>query len=118
MVLSTDKMTTSDFSMKVPPKFLKEEDYETWIRDVEVWRELTDLPKTKQALAVHLSLSGRARIPSSEIPLADLKKETGFETLMTKLDALLLQDEGSRQFRIFRDFYNLRRDSDLSIKHQ
>ena len=47
-------MSSSDhFSMKLPPKFEKDEEYESWKRDLFIWRELTDLAKFKHALAVH-----------------------------------------------------------------
>lgn len=36
---------------------------------------LTDLPKGKQALAIHLSLTGQARQASSELVVADMKKD-------------------------------------------
>ena len=103
-------MSSSDhFSMKLPPKFEKDEEYESWKRDLFIWRELTDLAKCKQALAVHLSLKGRARVASSEVAVEALKQENGVETLIAKLDKLFLQDEGSRQFNAFREFYNLRK---------
>ena len=101
--------------MKVPPKFEKESEYENWKRDISIWRELTDLEKGKQALAIHLSLSGRARIASSEIELAELKKDNGVETLLMKLDDLFLQDEGRRKFAVFHEMYNLRRSADTSV---
>ena len=58
---------------------------------------------------MHLSLKGRARVASSEVAVEALKQENGVETLIAKLDKLFLQDEGSRQFNAFREFYNLRK---------
>ena len=69
---------------------LNEECYETWKKDVLIWSELTDLPKNKQALALHLSLEGKARAASSQITLADLKKEDGLQDVIKKLDELFL----------------------------
>lgn len=59
-------------SQRVPPKFVSEDDYENWRRDVEVWCQLTDLDKSKQALSIHLQLTGRARIASCEIENSEL----------------------------------------------
>ena len=53
------------------------------------------MPKTKQALAMHLSLNGRARITSSEISVDDFKKDDGVDTLINKLDQVFLKDDGS-----------------------
>ena len=58
-------------STKNLPKLEDDACYETWKRDIEIWQELTDLPKPKQALAIHLSLSGKARVASSELGIAD-----------------------------------------------
>ena len=49
-------------NMKNPPVFKENEmDYEQWKKDIKLWCLLTDLPKAKMAIAIHLSLSGRAR---------------------------------------------------------
>ena len=72
--------------MKWPPKLNNSASYETWKRDIEIWCDLTDLVETKRALAIHLSLQGKARDASSEVPIADLKKSNGVEILLAKLD--------------------------------
>ena len=62
----------SSCSGKYPFKF-KEEDYEQWKRDVEIWTELIDFDKSKQALAIHLALQRRACVAASELTIAKLK---------------------------------------------
>ena len=100
---------------KVPPRFDDESEYEAWKKDIEIWCLLTDLEKKKQALAIHLGLTGRARMASSEISVAELGKDTGVTTLIDKLDGLFLQDKGRRQFNAFQKLYSLRRKSDVKI---
>lgn len=80
-------------STKWLPRFENDETYENWKRDIGIWCELTELAKGKQALAIHLSLSGRARAASSEIDVADLKKDTGVEIYHYKPSACLHQDQ-------------------------
>ena len=63
------------FSTKCPPKFENESGYENWKRDVNIWCKLTELGEEKRALALHLSLSGRARAASSEIDVDELEKK-------------------------------------------
>ncbi|KAK7044274.1 hypothetical protein SK128_025055 [Halocaridina rubra] len=58
-----------------PPKFVSEPTYEKWRKDIEIWCKLTDLPKKNQALAIHLSLEGWARLASSEIEIKDVEPE-------------------------------------------
>ena len=86
--------TTSKFN-KSPPTLVNEESYETWKRDIGIWCELTDLVKEKQALAIHLSLTGRARIASSEIKVEDLKENVLRELL---LSASILNEMASCAF--------------------
>ena len=97
-------------SSKYPPKFDNETEYENWKRDINIWWELTDLAEDKRALAIHLSLTGRARTASSEIELAVLKSEHGVKRLIEKLDSLVLPDKGRRQFTAFHNLYDLRRN--------
>ena len=61
-------------STKWPPKLESDAAYESRKRDIGIWCELCDLSKEKQALEIHLSLTGRARIASSEISVENLKK--------------------------------------------
>ncbi|CAL9706623.1 unnamed protein product [Knipowitschia caucasica] len=44
---------------RVPPKFDEARPYECWKNEVSIWRLVTELDKTKQALAVALGLEGR-----------------------------------------------------------
>ncbi len=42
-------------NMKNPPIFKENEmDYEEWKKDIGLWTLLTDLPKAKMAIAIHL----------------------------------------------------------------
>lgn len=104
----------TDFSLKHPPTLHSDEEYETWKRDVTLWCELT-VPVEKQAISVNLCLKGRARIAASEIPIADLKKTAGFDTLIERLDDLFLADKGSRQFAVFSEFYKTKKSDGQTL---
>ena len=102
-------MSDNRVSSKWPPRFEENSNYEAWKKGIRMWCRLTDLTATKQALAVHLSLSSRARNASSEILLTDLEKENGVDNLLKKLDKIFLPEKGHRQFKAFNNLYNLRR---------
>ena len=102
-------------SSRTPPKLLNEMLYEQWKKDVAIWGLLTDLPQKKQALAIHLSLSGRARAASSELTVDELNSDDGVKELIRKLDKIFLPDEGRRKFSAFCELYNLRRHDGVSI---
>ena len=80
----------ADSSDKSPPKLNSDLDYEAWKKDIDIWCLFTTLPKKKQALAIHLGLTGRARMASSELSVAELNDDAGVQTLITKLDGLFL----------------------------
>ena len=51
-----------------PPVFNGGDDYEQWKRDVKMWRLISDVPKDLHAVSVHVSLTGRARNATCEVP--------------------------------------------------
>lgn len=81
---------------RVPPTFDEGKPYESWKNEVGIWTRVTELEKSKQALAVALALSGRARETAMEIPVDDLNADTGMTTLLAKLDDLFLKEEKDR----------------------
>ena len=101
---------------KCPPLFKEDEtDYEQWKKDVDLWTVITDLDKNKQAIVIHLSLSGRARSASSELTKDQLNADDGVEKLVERLDSVFLQDANWRCFDRYLAFEDCRRDSDTSI---
>ena len=83
--------------------------------DVDIWSRFTDVKPEKQGLGVYLTLSGRARSAASEIPICDLEKKEGLQTIISKLDNLFLAEKGRRQFCEFNNLYSFRRTSDMCI---
>ena len=108
-------MAVNRVSTKWLPTLENELNYESWRKDVQIWARVTDVPKEKQALVVHLSLSGRARNVSSQIPVSDLESDDGLKVLLEKLDNLFLPDKGRRQFMAFNELYNMRRSPDMRV---
>ena len=103
-------------SLKWPPKLERDEEYEVWKEDLNAWCRITSIEKKKRALAVHLSLSGRARIASSELNKASLEAEDGIDVLLKKLDEVFLVDEGRRKYAAFETLYTIRRKENTSLK--
>ena len=96
-------------SFKNPPAFNEGDDYDVWKRDIELWTKLTELKPEKQAIAVHLSLNGKARQASSELKVSELDSVAGIKTLMTKLDKVFQQDANWKTFNTYLAFENFRR---------
>ena len=66
---------------------------------------------------MHLSLplENRARDATSEIPREDLKKSTGVDIIIAKLDEVFLLDKSMRQFSAFKALYSLRIPTNVSV---
>lgn len=101
---------------KLIPTLSNEGNYQNWKEDIKIWAKICGIPKSEQALHIHLSLNGRARTASSEIGIDALNKDSGIESLIAKLDELFLPEKERRQFSAFNSLYTLRRDENKSVK--
>ena len=77
--------------------------------------ELTNIAKEKQAIAIHLSLSGRARKSTSELSITDFKSDPNLTNLFENLDRVFLQDENWKCFNAYLAFENLNKSEDKTI---
>lgn len=100
---------------RTPPTFDEGRPYESWKNEVAVWTRVTELEKKKQALAVALALSGRAREAAMEIPVDDLNKDSGMDTLLRKLDEMFLKEEKDRIYEAYSNFDQIKRESGVSM---
>ncbi len=64
----------------------------SWKNEVGIWTRVMELEKSKQVLTVALALSRRAGESLMEIPVDDLDKDTGINTLLVKLNNLFLKE--------------------------
>ena len=62
------------WGMNKPP-IMGDGDYDSWKNDMDIWQQVTDVPKDKQALFVHLSLKGKMKKASTELGPEILGKE-------------------------------------------
>ena len=82
-----------------PPRFDKRKSYELYRKEVSAWREVTDLPNTKQGIVIALSLGeddDRRHIKESifdQISIEILKTDGGFTVVLIFLDSLLVKDD-------------------------
>ena len=101
-----------------PPEFSKHKSYERYKQELTAWREITDLSKEKQGIAIALSLPENDNIREKvfdEIDLSDLKKNDGFESLIEFLDKHLGKDDLADSLEKFEDFEDFRREKGQPI---
>ena len=102
---------SSSSKMKAPPPFDSDAgSYERWKEDLAIWQMFSDLPGSKQAQFLYLSLKDKAREALGDVKAADLKdNEMGVEYITNRLDKVFLKDENTRAFYAFQVFYDYRR---------
>ena len=72
------------------PPLLGDKEYCQWKREVDLWQSLTELNKSKQGLALALSLEGKARKVAVAIPIEKLMAVNGVEIILLVLDNLFV----------------------------
>ena len=106
-------MAQSNF--KAPPSLSKCTTYETWLKEIKIWRAFTDYPLKKQGPAIFLTLEGKAREAVLELSVEKLSAETGVETLVEHLNKLYLKDKTQSAYEAYENFEKFRRPSDMSM---
>ena len=100
---------------KKPPVLHDLENYEQWKEDVFMWKEMTDLSRNKQALAVHLTLKGQAGEVANQVSTANKKKDDGLEILLDKLDEAFLKEPERRKYKAYQGFEECLRKDGMPI---
>ena len=105
---------------KINPPNLTLVPYELYKQKLLAWREVTDLSKEKQGVAIALSLPEEDKNKIQEkvfnqIGLDQLKRDDGLDILIQFLDSILLKDELSDSFEKFQEFEEFQRANGQSI---
>ena len=103
-----------------PPSLEKAKNYERFKQEVLAWKEITDLAKNKQGIAVALSLpeDDEHQIKDKvfdQISIDDLKSDFGLSLLIEFLDKHLAKDDLTDSLEKFDDFDDFRRKEGQSI---
>ena len=103
-------------SYKAPPSLSKCAAYETWLKEIKIWRAFTDLPVKKQGPAIFLTLEGKAREAVLELPIEKISADNGVESIVEHLDKLYLKDKAQSAYEAYENFEKFRRPSEMSMK--
>ena len=101
--------------IKAPPPMRDDLPYSEWKHEIKVWESFISYEKGKLGPCVFLSLSGDARAAAHEIPLDDLNKDDGLDTLIKKLNELYLKDKEGSAFEAYESFEKYQRPNDMDI---
>ena len=104
-----------------PPSFNSAKSYERFKQELLAWREITELSKNKQGIAVALSLpdDDENKIKDKvfdQIALDELKNENGLNILIAFLDKHLGKDDLADSIEKFEDFDDFKRKDGQTIQ--
>ena len=105
---------------RIDPPSLRSKPYELYRQELLAWREVTELRKEKQGVAIALSLPENDKTQIREkvfeqISIEDLKMENGLDTLITFLDEHLKKDDLADSLEKFEEFEDFQRINGMSI---
>ena len=93
----------------------KETNYEQWKKEAQVWRMVTNLPKSKQGSTLFLAMRGKAKDAVFQIDTAKLGLQDGFEFLIQTLDEIYLPEIFEKKYRNFKGLWNFSRKPNDSV---
>ena len=106
----------SSHSIKAPPALSKSISYETWLKEIEIWKLYTDTPVEKQGPAIFLTLEGKAREAVLELDIKDISGADGCKNIVAKLDTLYLKDKAQVAYEAYDKFEQFQRAPEMTMK--
>ena len=99
------------------PELKDDSNYVDWRKDVSVWKMVNAGADKKQLGGMlYLSLKGKARDYVRAIKEEDICSETGFDTILEKLDEVYMTDKDTLAFVAAEEFMSYQRERDGSIR--
>ena len=102
-------------SYKHPPVLSDGIQYETWVKELNLWSLCCKLDKKEQGPAVALSLSGNAGQSALDIDVETLNSDGGLQAVINKLNGLYLKDVNQRIYVAMKNFEQYKRPPNTSI---
>ena len=75
-------------NIKTPSTLHKDISYKNWKEEIKIWQKFTSVKKEIQALAIFLSMQGKARELLLELKIDELNQANGVDKVLEKLDTL------------------------------
>ena len=102
-------------SYRNPPVLNEDTQYESWVKEVDLWSACCKLEQNQQGPALALSLSGNARQAALNVDSGTLKSNGGLAAVINKLNGLYLKDENQRIYVALKSFEQYKRPQTLSM---
>ena len=97
------------------PVLRNEDDIESWLFELSLWEDITDLPKAKRAPVIFMSLPEKMRKSCAAFTKDELKSDEGLTMLIDKLKSLYTADNETAMFIHYEKFEKFERTGSLTI---
>ena len=98
------------------PVLTDEKSYSNWKKEIAIWLLAPTFPEEKQAAAIFLTLTGRAREAALEMSTDDIGSKEGGKGPLAKLDELYQVDKNQSVFLAYEEFEQFERQHDMNMK--
>ena len=105
----------ADKDIRTPPALREDIPFENWKKEISIWQRFTTLSPRKQALAIFLSLTGKAREAVLELDIDTLNTDDGVDRVLEQLDKLYLKDKLQLAYQAYDNFRKFKRPSEMPI---
>ena len=102
-------MASKNAKIYALPTFQSGDEFDHWLREIELWQCITDLDIKKQGPAIYLSLEGQARQHCADIDIKQLNSTDGVDDLIKHLKIYMQEMANSlhswhmKSLKVFKD---------------
>ena len=98
-----------------PPLLEDVDNIDVWLREIELWKCVTELDTKQQGPAIYLSLPCNIRQACIDITVSSLNSENGLKILLDKIKSLYAKDIHSLAYIAYDKFETFHRPVEMNI---
>lgn len=102
-------------SLVLPPQLSNGGSYETFKKELDIWKLLKSCSDEEQGPIVFRTLSGKAKSAALELTAAEIGATDGLSKILLKLDALYLPEDNQRICAILEKFESMKRSPSMTM---
>ena len=100
-----------------PPGLDNAKHYDDWVKLVNIWKDVSDLPDNKKGPALLLTLQKEAQEAALQVATEELNGANGVKAIIDELDKIYKKNETLQKHEILDSFESYKRDTNTSM-HQ
>ena len=98
-----------------PPVLSDNDNIDSWLLELQIWKCVTDLEKKQQGPVIDLSLPDKIRNSCGDVTVPELNKDDGLNLLINKLEKLYVKDSKASAYLAYEKFESFQCPTDMNI---